>query len=97
MSKEDAQRAYDEAYAAHQDSYQQLMAARKELDRYLLEEEAQRAAVFMFGPGADEDERLVQAAKEAAENRQRMLEAQGQGFASEDDDGASDGPIGGLA
>jgi hypothetical protein len=95
MSKEDAQRAYDEAYAAHQDSYQQLMAAREDLDHYLLEEEAARAAVFMFGAGADEDERLVRAAKDAAENRQRMLDAQG--GSSADDDGANDGPIGGLA
>ena len=89
MGKEDAQRAYEEAYAAHQDSYGQLKAAREELDRYIAEEEAANRAVFMFGEGANRDERLVRAARDAAEYAQRVR-------AAADEGEGQDGPVGGL-
>ena len=91
-SKEEAQAAYDAALERFEAARDDLAARREELDGYLREEEARRAAVFMgFEEG---DEAGVRAALHLSERRR---EAKRRAHADAEEAGGDfDGPVGGV-
>lgn len=90
MSKEEAQKTYDDAFQRHQSAYADLEAARINLDEYLREEEAARHAVFLGFEEGDPDG--IEMAKNLATRRREQKEAVKMA-ASEAD---IDGPVGGV-
>lgn len=70
MNKEEAEARYAEAQEKATAANEELLAARRELDGFLAEEEAQRAAIFLgFEEG---DEVGIQAAKAIAQRRREQ-------------------------
>lgn len=92
-NKEQAEARYAEAQEKARAAREELRDARRELDKFLVEEEAERHAVYLgFEKG---DEAGVQAAKTIIRQR-RAFKEQIKAQAREEVL-ASDGPIGGLS